>query len=193
MKPSKQCTAATNKANRILGLINRTFSFKNEANVIKLYKSLVRPHLEYAVQAWTPYLQKDIKRLEGVQRRATKLVPSLRTKQYETRLREVELFPLSYRRSRGDLIQVYKIFNKIDDVDLDPIIQLNQNGLRNNGLKIKNAAFKTSLRQHSFSRRIPEKWNQLPPHVVGAPSLTSFKSRLDKLRFNEPGATWPSP
>ena len=157
------------------------------------YKSLVHPHLEYAVQAWAPYLQKDIKRLEGVQRRATKLVPSLRNKQYETRLREVELFPLSYRRSRGDLIQVYKIFNKIDDVDLDPIIQLNQNGLRNNGLKIKNAAFKTNLRKNSFSRRIPEKWNQLPPQVVGAPSLLSFKLRLDRLRYNEPGAIWHSP
>ena len=105
--------------------------------MIKLYKSLVCPHLEYAVQAWALYLQKDIKRL-GVQRRATKLVPSLWNKQCETRLREVELFLLSYRRLWGDLIQVYKIFNKIDDVDLDPIIQLNQNGLRNNGLKIKN-------------------------------------------------------
>ena len=114
--------------------------------MIKLYKSLVRPHLEYAVQAWAPYLQKDIKRL-GVQRRATKLVPSLWNKQYETRLREVELFPLSYRRLWGDLIQVYKIFNKIDNVDFDATIQLNQNGLRNNSLKIKNAAFKKDFRK----------------------------------------------
>ena len=64
-----------------------------KANTIKLYKSLVRSHLEYAVQAWALYFQKDIKRLERVQRRDTILVPS--NKQYVTRLRKIELFPLS--------------------------------------------------------------------------------------------------
>ena len=157
----------------------------------KLYKTLVRSHLEYTVQAWAPYLQKDIKRWRV--QTATKLVPSLRNKQYETRLREIGLFPLRYRRSRGDLIQVYKFFIKIDDVDLDPIIQLNQNELRINGLKMKNTEFKTCLRQHGFSRRNPQKWNQLPTHVVGAPSLPSFKSRLDSLQFNEHGDIWPNP
>ena len=106
--------------------------------MIKLYKSLVCPHLGYAVQAWSPYLQKCAK----VVYQTSILIKKNNMKQ---RLREIELFPLSYRRSRGDLIQVYKIFNKIDDVGLDPIIQQNQNGLRNNGLKIKNKVFKTSL------------------------------------------------
>ena len=72
MKPSIQYPAATNKQNRILELINRTFSFKNEAN------------LDYTILAWVPYLQIDIKRLERMQRMVIKLVPSLRNKQYDT-------------------------------------------------------------------------------------------------------------
>ena len=59
MKPSKQCTAARNKANRVLGLINRTLTYKNKTNIKNLYKALFRPHLEYAVQAWAPSLKKD--------------------------------------------------------------------------------------------------------------------------------------
>ena len=73
MKHSKHCTTAIKKANKILGLINRTFTLKNETTMT-LYKALVHPHLEYAVQTWAPYLQKDIKRLKGVQRRACTLV-----------------------------------------------------------------------------------------------------------------------
>ena len=61
MKPSKQCAAARSKANRVLGLINRTLTYKNETNIKNLYKALVRPHLEYAVQAWAPSLRKDMK------------------------------------------------------------------------------------------------------------------------------------
>ena len=133
MKTSKQCTAARNKANRVLGLINRTLTYKNKTNVTNLYKALVRPHLEYAVQAWAPSLKKDQIRIEGVQRRATKLIPELRNKEYEERLEEINLFKLSHRRARGDLIQVYKIFNRIDNVDLEPLIELSQTGLRSNG------------------------------------------------------------
>ena len=55
-------------------MIRRTFICKDEQTLIQLYKSLVRPHLEYCVQAWRPYLSKDIEMLERVQRRATKMV-----------------------------------------------------------------------------------------------------------------------
>ena len=81
MKPSKQCTAASNKANRVLGLINRTLTYKNKTNVKNLYEALACPHLEYAVQAWAPSLKIDINRIEGVQRRPLKLIPALRNKQ----------------------------------------------------------------------------------------------------------------
>ena len=49
LKVSKQCTKAVNTANRILGLINRTLEFKSKDTVLQLYKSLVRPHLEYCI------------------------------------------------------------------------------------------------------------------------------------------------
>ena len=57
-----------------VGLIKRTYENKSKRNIIALYKSLVRPHLEYCVQAWRPHNQKDIDNLEGVQRRMTKII-----------------------------------------------------------------------------------------------------------------------
>ena len=59
-----------NKANKVLGSINRSVGTANAANVnalSMLYKSLVRPILEYAVPVWCPYRAKDIHALENVQ------------------------------------------------------------------------------------------------------------------------------
>ncbi len=60
LKFYQQCKDAAGKANRMLGFINRNFSLKNEDVILPLYISLLRPHLEYAVQFWTPHHTKDI-------------------------------------------------------------------------------------------------------------------------------------
>ena len=65
-KSNKQCNIAAAKANRILGIIKKTFSSRDPVMLTKLYKALVRPHLEYCIQAWNPYLQRDIDTLEKV-------------------------------------------------------------------------------------------------------------------------------
>ena len=70
-----------------------------------LYKVLVRPHLEYANQIWTPHLIKNITAVENVQRRATKMIPGLRDLEYEQRLFKLRLPTLAYRRLRGDMIE----------------------------------------------------------------------------------------
>jgi hypothetical protein len=74
----------------------------------------VRPHLEYSVQAWRPHLKKDIDLLEGVQRRATKMINGFKDKSYEDRLRCLNL---ETRRLRGDLIEVFKMFKGFDNLD----------------------------------------------------------------------------
>ena len=108
LKFSKQCKEAAAKANRLLGFIKRNFSFKSKNIILPLYTSLVRPQLEYAVQFWSPHHEKDIAKLESVQRRATKMIPNLRSKPYEERLAQLNLFSLRKRRLRGKLIDALR-------------------------------------------------------------------------------------
>ena len=63
----KQCVRAANKANAMLGMINRAFKYKTKEVVLKLYKSLVRPHLYYCIQAWRHFKQNDINLSESIQ------------------------------------------------------------------------------------------------------------------------------
>ena len=114
MKVSEQCGIAAAKGNQILGLIRRNIVYKEKELIILLYKTIVRPHLEYCIQAWRPYLKKDIDMLERVQRRATKMIPKLRNVSYEMRLNECGLTTLETRRLRGDQIEVFKILNGYD-------------------------------------------------------------------------------
>ena len=68
----EQCLMAAKKANCVLGLIKRNTKCKNAAIIMRLYKSLVRPRLEYCIQAWSPYHKKDIEFLERAQKRLQK-------------------------------------------------------------------------------------------------------------------------
>ena len=70
----------------MLGLIKMNFQDKSKDTVMLLYKSLVIPHLKYCCQAWSPYLSKDINLIEGVQRRATKLIKDIKHLSYDERL-----------------------------------------------------------------------------------------------------------
>ena len=94
LKPSKQCRVAYNKAVRILGMINRTIKYKNRQTLVALYKSLVRPLVEYCTPAWSPYYVKDKELLERVQHRFSRMVPWMRTLAYEERLEELRIWAL---------------------------------------------------------------------------------------------------
>ena len=98
MKVSEQCRIAASKGNQVLGMIRRNISYKEKSLIVPLYKAIVRPHLEYCIQAWSPYLRKDIDMLDKIQRRATKLIPGLRGLSYEERLQECGLTTLETRR-----------------------------------------------------------------------------------------------
>ena len=100
--------------------------YKEKQLIVPLLKAIVRPHLEYCIQAWRPYRKKDIDKLERIQRRATKMIPELRDLSYESRLLQCDLTRLENRRLRGDQIEVFKIVNGYEDVGRNTFFKLKE-------------------------------------------------------------------
>ncbi|CAG2201955.1 unnamed protein product [Mytilus edulis] len=152
---------------------------------LTIYKSIVRPLLEYATCVWSPYLKKDIRKLESVQRRATKLVKNICHLNYEDRLRSLGLPTLEYRRDRNDMIQVYKALHGIDDIDWMSLFTLApSNNTRGHSLKLFKKQCKTTHRLNTFSIRVVDQWNNLSDLTVTAKTLNNFKSALNGENWN---------
>ena len=109
LKFHKQTAAAVKKANSFLGLLRKSFVAFDKESLGLLYKSLVRPHLEYCNVIWGPFYEGDIITVEKIQRRATKLVPEFKKLPCEDRLHALDIPSLSYCRQRGDMITTYKL------------------------------------------------------------------------------------
>ena len=181
LKPSLQCSKSAAKAMSVLGLIARHFKGLDRQDFLLLYKTYVRPHLEYCIQVWSPYLIKDIETLEKVQRRATKLVGEIKKWSYEKRLQYLGLTSLCQRRKRGDMIEVYKLLTGKERIDSEQFFQLasTEHGLRGHSLKLATTRSRLEIRRNFFSSRVVKDWNALPQSVIDAATVNSFKNRLD--------------
>ena len=132
--------------------------------MVVLFKSLIRPLLEYGQSIWSPHLLKQSRLIENVQRRATKLIHTIKDLPYRKRLEHLRLPSLKYRRLRGDLIQVYNLF-KTDSFHKFFTLSTHDN-TRGHDFKIYKKHSRTNTRKHSFSNRIVNTWNNLPHHTV---------------------------
>ena len=180
---SSQCAAAAKKGNRALGMIKRNFAYKSREVVLKLYKSLVRPHLDYEIQAWSLHMDKEKTTLEKPQRRATKMIPSLKHLSYEARLSRLHL-TLNTRRERADRIQTYRIMNDIDKIDPDAMFKKAEHQrTRGHSQKFAKSRSRLDIRKFFFSQRVVDRWNQLPESAIKAPTLLCFKQKLSNLGF----------
>ncbi|KAI8493269.1 hypothetical protein Bbelb_292730 [Branchiostoma belcheri] len=180
LKFHAHCTAAANKAFRTLGLVKKSFQRLDKTTVPLLYKTMVRPIIEYGNVIWGPYSIGDQELLNRVQHKATRLVPGFREISYEDRLRRLQLPTLEHRRKRGDVIQVFKFVKGFDRVDPGRLFNLNVDGrTRGHPYKIAKPQAKKLTRSNSFSVRAINAWNSLPADVVAADTVNSFKSRLD--------------
>jgi ribonucleases P/MRP protein subunit RPP40 len=182
LKPSDQCMKAARTASTVLGQIARSFHYRDRWTFIKLYKLYVRPHLEFAVPAWSPWTRADIECLEKVQKRAVGMVAGLGAAGYEERLRALNLPSLEARRAELDMVETYKIMSGISNVDpkiwFTPVVAAN-NGrktrLAADPLNLKVPAARLEVRKNSFSVRVCEKWNRLPNSVKCSKNVWQFK------------------
>lgn len=179
MKPSCQANKAASKANSILSMLKNTFVYKDAALWKKLYTGFVRPHLEFAVAAWNPYLTKDINSLEKVQQRATKIPHKLKQFDYPTRCTNLGLTTLSTRRLRGDLIQKFKLENGLETIDwhIPPICSMPRGGHR--GHFRREIIRFCNPRHNFFNNRIVNEWNKIPDDIIKSKTVNEFKNKLD--------------
>ena len=179
-------SAKVKQANRMAGLIRRSFEYMDKKMFKQLFTSMVRPHLEYAAAVWNPHLQRHITEIENVQRRASKMVPGLKELSYPDRLRILNLPTLSYRRYRGDMIEMYKLTHELYDDDVaGDFLDMLDSRARGHPYRVYKRGLDKGLdvRKYSFKVRVSEQWNNLPDDVVMSTSINMFKNRLDKLWY----------
>ena len=195
LKPGLQCSKAASSANRILGLILKSFHYRTKQTLVPLYKTLVRPKLEFGAAAWNPWYEKDIACLEKVQKRLIRSLSNIRGATYEKKLEDAGLTTLAERRKRGDLIEAFKTLTGINNVDKHRWFEIadrdkTRPGTRSNvniaegenecraNVLIRGRA-RTEIRNNSFRFRIGRMWNELPDNVRQTKSNNSFKNAYD--------------
>lgn len=176
----KHIVNVVQKANKVIGMICRTFVNKDERIIMPLYKSMIRPVLDYCSQIWYPVLRRDIVLIEKVQHKVTKLIDSVKHLSYEQRLQKLQLFTLETRRLRYDLIEVFKISKGLyTNVSLEDFFVLNKLGLRGHGFKLSKMHARSNIALNMFVNRVVNVWNSLPVDTVNATTLIDFKKGVD--------------
>jgi len=181
LKPSLQCAQAAKTAQSVLSQISRAFHFRDRHTFKKLYVQYVRPHLEFAVTAWSPWLEADKSCLEKIQQRAVSMISGLKGTTYEEKLREIGLTTLEERRHQADMIQAFKIIRGFDKVDSNTWFQEVDVSIRTtrsaaDPLNLRPQAARLETRRNFFSNRVVEAWNLIPGDIKRSKTVSSFKN-----------------
>ena len=189
LKPTAQCAKAARTAQAVLGQIARSFHFKDKFVYVQLYKTYVRPHLEFAVQAWAPWTSADKEVLENVQNRAVRMVSGLKAAGYEERLTELGLLSLEERRHQADMAMVYKILHGYEDIDPAGMFTIATKVARvtrstADPLNVRVRHGRLDCRKYSFSVRVTEPWNTVPSDIKNSRTVMGFRTAYAKFRSN---------
>ena len=185
-KFSAQAAYSASKATSILGMLKHTFISRDVEIWASLYRTYIRPHLEFAVSAWNPFLKRDILTLEKVQRRVTRLPDPLKSVTYDERLERMNLTTLEIRRRRGSLIQFYKLQRGTDIINwISEPVWSEPRGTRRKQAR-REIVSSCLQRHHFFLNRVANDWNLLPDDIVKSGPVEVFKEKLDHYLSRRP-------
>ena len=187
LKPSAQCAKAAKMAQSLLSQVSRAFHFRDRHIFLRLYIQYIRPHLEFAAAAWSPWHESDKDLLEKVQRRAISMISGLQGKSYEEKLKELGITTLEERRHQSDMVQTYKILHGHDKVKSDTLfVRADQSNVQTRNatgpMNLRHQAARLEVRRNFFSQRVVENWNKVPTNIKVACTVNSFKRGYKKHR-----------
>ena len=170
------------KCKSLLADIRRSFTCLNRMMITKLYKAMIKPVIEYGNSVWGPFYKGDKVKIEKLQRRVSKLVPELRQLPYSERLNQLKLPTLAYRRTRGDLIMIYKLLTGKTKADEGFVrTETRRHLTRGHTLRLKKFMAQKQVRRNHLLVRAVNNWNSLSETVVKSETTSTFKNRLDKV------------
>ncbi len=190
LKPGAQCAKAAQTASTVLSQLSRAFHLRERHTFIRLYKQYVLPHLEFAIQAWSPWLQKDKETLEKVQRRAVGMVSGLKGRTYEERLEELDMTTLEERRHQLDMFQTFKIIGGHDAVEKQHWFSMATNSTVSTKqvtglLNLLKPRANLEVRGNFFSARVVDEWNAIPSEIKMAKNPAQFKGLYKAYRRSQ--------
>jgi ribonuclease P/MRP protein subunit RPP40 len=184
---NEQVDGAILRANKALGFVRRNLKSCLKETKLKCYKTLIRPHLEYASSSWDPFLASHVHKLEMVQHRAARFICS-KYSRYESvsnMLSELSLSKLQERRAQARVKLFYKINSKLTPLVVpSELVQKCNNGRTGNGKSYVHMPSHSNPYYSSFYPRTVRDWNGLPSDTVCSSSLPSFASKLKNNSSN---------
>ena len=150
--------------------------------MLRMYSSFIRPHLEYAMASWDPFLKKDIELLENVQKFALRVCTKQWDADYSTLLETSGMPSLESRRVNAKLCHLYKIVNGStfhpDAPTLGRVLHYPSRTVHNRAIipiQCRSLQFQSSFFPSSIAA-----WNSLPPETASLPTIASFKRAIVK-------------
>ena len=185
LKWSDHCNLIYRRASQISYQIMKCFKTKNIWVLMHLYTTYVRPKVENNSQVWSPYLAKDIIRIESIQRSFTRfafLKCGIPFTSYTDRLTKINFKTLQERRIILDLVLLFKIINRLSDINFSEyfIFTTSTYNLRRNSLQIRPLKNHISDQWKNFYFiRASRIWSSLPKEIVRVPNLSLFKRKMN--------------
>ena len=167
------------KAYARLGLIYKLFHTKSPNSISRLYKSFVRPILEFSSLIWSPSTKYRVQKIERIQKRMCRMIPAMRDRSYKQQLALLGIQSLETRRTRYQLITLYKLQRRMTKINFDNLFTVVENKrTRGHQCTIASKHARNNYRLNFFTVSIINTWNMLTQEDIESPNLTVFKRKL---------------